>query len=256
MGTTQKIPASYIQKWLFPIFLTVFSILSVNGQQDTIKKFKNTIRYNITNPVLFDFKFAILGYERVINDHQSFSINIGRTYLPGSSFLSDSLKLEDQFNEKGFNFSLDYRFYLRKENKNNAPRGVYIGPYYAFNSFSRDLTWNLNTDDFTGMVEMGYRINANFLGAQLGYQFIFWNRLTLDMVLMGPGLWNFNFKSHFDTNLSAEDETMLLEELNKMIQDKFPGTDFMIKGTGFESSKTSSTSTVGLRYMINIGFRF
>jgi len=56
--------------------------------------------------------------------------------------------------------------------------------------------------------------------------------------------------------LTAEDEEMLLEKLNEMLQEKFPGSDIMIKGDGFDATKSSWTSTAMLRYIINIGFRF
>jgi hypothetical protein len=226
------------------------------GQQDTVKNYKNTINFNITNPLLFNWKFNIIGYERVINNRQSLSVSIGRTSLGGFSYITDTLGLEDQTHDKGFHFSADYRFYLQKENKYHAPRGIYIGPYYAFNTFSRDLIWDMNTSTYSGQVTSGYNITANLIGCQLGYQFVFWDRLALDLVLMGPGLWNFNFKSHFSTGLSAADEELLLEQINELIKEKFPQSDFVFSGDGMKTSKTYSTSTMGLRYIINIGFRF
>lgn len=240
------------------VLIVIFGLSShiVYGQEDTVKNYKNTIYFNITNPVLFDWKFTIIGYERVINKHQTISASIGRVSLPRFSFLSDSLGLKDQYNEWGIHFSFDYRFYLQKENKYLAPRGVYIGPYYAFNHYSRDLTWSLNTGTSKGDVMTGFDLTANLIGAQLGYQFILWNRLSLDLVLMGPGLWHFNLKSHFNTTLPSEDEALLLEKLNELLKDKFPGTDFTIKGGDFEVKKNTSTTVMGLRYMVNIGFRF
>jgi len=90
----------------------------------------------------------------------------------------------------------------------------------------------------------------------MGVQFIFWKRLAVDMIVMGPGWWYFNMKTKFDTSLSAEDEEMLLDKLNEMLQEKFPGSDIMIKGDGFDATRSSWTSTAMLRYIINIGFRF
>jgi hypothetical protein len=247
---------SAIQATIAVIIVVGLSARPCHGQEDSMKYFKNTIRYNITNPVLFSAKFNVIGYERVVKDYQTFSINIGRSSFGTLIFNSDSLELIDQTNDKGFNLSLDYRFYLQKQNKYRAPRGIYVGPYYSYNFFSRDITWGLKTDNYNGEVITGMGINAHFIGAQLGYQFVFWNRLSLDMILMGPGLWYFNLKSTFDTDLSAEDETMLLEQLNEMLQEKFPGSDLVITGEGLEATKNTSTSTMGFRYMINIGFRF
>ena len=52
------------------------------------------------------------------------------------------------------------------------------------------------------------------------------------MILMGPGLWYWNLNSAFDTTLLTEDETMLLEKLNEMLQEKFPGSS-LVRGRGF-----------------------
>jgi hypothetical protein len=239
------------------ILLFMSVTLPGNCQKDSSKVLKNTIRINITNPMLFGEEFNILGYERVINKHQTFSISLGRIGFPtflGSDF--DSLKILSQSRDRGFNGSVDYRFYLRKENKYGAPRGVYLGPYYAFNRFSRSLMWDLSTTGYAGEVNTSFVLTANLVGVQMGYQFILWNRVSIDMILMGPGAWFFKLKTDFSTTLSEEDEALLLEKLNGLIQDKFPGSDLVIHGGGFEAKKSTSTGTMGFRYMINLGFRF
>jgi hypothetical protein len=248
--------SSIIKLLTTAIIFLCFS-LPGSGQKDTSKVFKNTVRFNLTNPMLFGTDFALVGYERVIKKHQTASISIGKIgfgSFVGSNF--DSLSVASQENSKGFNVSVDYRFYLKKENKFDAPRGVYLGPYYAFNRFSRDLTWDLNTVDFTGQVITYVNLTANLVGVQLGYQFVLWNRVSIDMILMGPGAWFFNLKTDFNTTLPAEDEALLLEKLNGLIQDKFPGSDLVIQGGGFEAKRNTSTGTMGFRYMVNLGFRF
>ena len=241
---------------VFTMFLAMgFMIKPCHGQTDSVKNYKNTIRLNISNPMLFSWKFNVVGYERVLSDYQSIAVNVGRTALEGFLLSNDSIDLIDQYNDKGFNFSVDYRFYLQKENKYRAPRGIYIGPYYSYNQFARDLTWDLNTENFVGEVNAGFNIHAHFIGAQLGYQFVFWDRIALDMILLGPGLWFWKMDSSFDTSLGSEDETMLLEILNGMLEERFPGSNLVL-GEGFEAQKTTTSYTMGLRYMINIGFRF
>jgi hypothetical protein len=240
------------------ILTALFTITGAAGlaQKDTTKYFKNIVKFNITNPMLFSPKFNVIGYERVVNKHQTFSLSAGRFALPTLSFFSEELELEDQYNDKGFNFSVDYRFYLRKENKYAAPRGVYIGPYYAFNKFSRDLLWDVNTESLDGQVTTGFDLTVNLVGAQMGYQFVLWDRFSIDMILMGPGLWFFNLKTNFETTLDPEDEQLLLDTLNEILKEKFPGSDYVFTGGNVEAKKTTNTSTMGLRYMINIGFRF
>jgi len=254
---TKQISVSVLRTVVLFSTITVISSMQCYGQADTGKVFKNTIKVNITNPMIFGWKFNVIGYERVIKDYQTASISFGRTAFPKFTAINtDSLGITEQLNDNGINLSLEYRFYLKNENKHKAPRGIYLGPYYAFNTFSRDVTWGLNTDTFTGEVKSGIDLTAHLIGAQMGVQFIFWKRLAVDMIVMGPGWWYFNMKTKFDTSLSAEDEEMLLDKLNEMLQEKFPGSDIMIKGDGFDATRSSWTSTAMLRYIINIGFRF
>ena len=124
-----------------------------SGQEkDSVKVYKNlknTVRINLTNPMIFGDRFNVFGYERVINDYQTVSVGMGRFSFPKFSLIDrDSIKMDRNYTDKGFNFSLDYRFYLQKENRHKAPRGVYIGPFYAYNYFSRENHWELNTGRF------------------------------------------------------------------------------------------------------------
>jgi len=239
------------------IIILTFVPMPCSGQADSTKFFKNTIRFNITNPMIFSPKYNVIGYERVITEHQSASVSVGRFALAKfKEFDTDSMGLVDQYDDRGFNISFDYRFYLKGENKHRAPRGVYLGPYYAFNYFSRNIDWDLNTGDYTGLIKTNIDLTANLVGLQLGYQFILWNRVAIDMILMGPGAWFFNLRTDFDSNLSPEDETLLLEKLNNALEEKFPGSDFVIQGGGLHAKKTTRTAVMGFRYMVNVGFRF
>src|SRR5690242_68605 len=101
----------------------------IYGQQQdsTAKIYKNVIRYNLTGALLFGVdKYVVLGYERVISPRKSVSINFGTAALPKLvSIQTDSFQTKKEGDRKGFNLSIDYRFYLAKENKFNAPHGLY-----------------------------------------------------------------------------------------------------------------------------------
>lgn len=219
---------------------------------------KNTAYINLTNPLIFGGKAYIIGYERTIEKHQSFTFNIGRMSLPafGSGSNSDSLKLVKNSNDKGFHISADYRFYLAGENKHEAPRGVYIGPFYSYNSFSRSNEWVLNTEDFNGNVNTDLKLSFHTVGAELGYQFVLWKRVSLDFVLFGPGLGFYNLKAGLSTTLSPDEETLFFEKLNGYLADKIPGYNLAIEEGEFQKTGSVKTTTAGFRYMINIGFRF
>ncbi len=221
------------------------------------KDLKNSVRINLTNPMIFGTKFNVIGYERVITDHQTFSIGLGRFSFPKFSIIDrDSLRLDRDVSDKGFNLSFDYRFYLQKENRHKAPRGVYIGPFYSYNYFSRENHWELNTVNFSGDLDTRMIMNMHAIGFQLGYQFIFWNRVSLDLILVGPAMWFFSLKTDVSTSLSPDDESLLFEKLNDALHEKFPNSTMVIDGGSFKKNGSTTTSTFGYRYMFNIGFRF
>ena len=51
--------------------------------------------------------------------------------------LGEKIQMETEHDDKGINLSVDYRFYLKNENRHGAPRGVYLAPYASYNSFIR-----------------------------------------------------------------------------------------------------------------------
>jgi hypothetical protein len=243
------------------LFMAGLGCRPCNGQdKDSVKVYKdlkNTVKINLTNPLIFGTRFNVIGYERVITDYQTITVSVGRFAFPKFSFINtDSLSLERNYKDKGFNFSIDYRFYLKKENRNLAPRGVYIGPYYAYNYFSRVNHWQINTANFEGDLDTKLQMNMHSLGFQLGYQFVFWNRVTLDLILAGPAVWFFNLEANVSTSLDATDESLLFEKLNDALHQKFPNSSMVIDGGSFKKKGSFRTNTIGYRYMFNIGFRF
>lgn len=243
---------------LFTILILLF--FASNAQEKEVKKkkdFKNTISTNLSNPAILSSKFLTLGYERVLKNNQSFSLSIGVFGLPEfSGSYIDSLNLQTDHKDKGFHFAADYRFYLKKENKHVAPRGVYIGPYYSYNFLNRKNNWQLNTSDFQGNVGTDLDISINTIGFELGYQFVFWDRLALDLILLGPGVGFYGIDTKLDTNLSPEDESLFFDKINDALADKIPGYGTIISPGEFSRKGSFKTTTWGYRYLINIGFRF
>jgi hypothetical protein len=241
------------------ILITLVCHLFCTGQEQIKKEraLKNTIRFNFTGPFLFGPKYLVFGYECVIKNNQTISVSIGQFSLPKfGSIFSDTLQIQKGFKDIGINFSLDYRFYLKKENKYAAPRGVYLGPYYSLNHLKRQNKWTLNTDTFDGEVNTDLILNIHTVGVELGYQFVLWKRLAIDLVLLGPGVGFYNIKTNLNTTLSPNDEALFFQKLNDLLAKKFPGYDLVIDTGEFQTKGSFKTTTLGFRYMINIGFRF
>ena len=242
------------------LFVIILSGLqqTASAQDTTTRPLKNTILLNLTNPLIFGSSY-ILGYERVLNNRHSFSIAIGTTSFPGSDRReTDSLKVKDVDDKSGLNISADFRFYLAKENKYAAPRGVYIGPYYSYNNFARDHSWILKSTNGGAPLEVNseLRLNAHTIGFEMGYQFVFWDRLALNLILLGPGISAYSFKASLGSNLSQADREKLLEAINDALADKFPGYDLAIDQEEFQKKGNTNTTSLGYRYMVQIGFRF
>src|SRR5690349_18748957 len=132
------------------IVLQFFLCVATYSQQDEAKvekQYKNIIRYDVSGALIMGIdRYLVFGYERVLKNNQSFSINAGAVALSKTrrENPADAFILRDDLKNTGFNFSADYRFYLGKENKFAPPRGVYIGPYFSFNKFDRESAWSYN----------------------------------------------------------------------------------------------------------------
>jgi hypothetical protein len=245
----------------------ILSVLILIGVQRTAdaqetkkedKEFRNTIHFNLTNPLIFGSRSLVFGYERVLNKKNSFTVNFGFTGFPTLDIIdSDSLRANTLIDSRGFNISADYRFYLAKENKYSAPRGIYIGPYYSYNLFGRKYSWLLTNSSGSNLqVESDLSLNVHTVGFELGYQFIFSDRLTVDMILLGPGVGWYNLKASIGSNLSGADREKFFELLNDALAEKFPGYGFVIDEGNFKKTGVDKTTTWGYRYMVQIGFRF
>jgi hypothetical protein len=245
------------------IFLQIFLLIgaeSLYGQEVSAEKrnLKNSVKVNLTNPMIFGVQCYALGYERTIGNHQSFSLNIGRFSLPKlMSINTDSItELNKSSKSKGFHISGDYRFYLAKENKYNSPHGLYIGPYMSYNTFTRDMSFSAETESFTGDLNADFTFRVATLGFQLGYQFIFRNRITLDLMMFGPGIASYKIKANLDTTLDPDQESELFQKINEKLQEKIPGYSLVLSPGAFERSGSTNTTSFGYRYVVTLGFRF
>ena len=246
-------------------FILIFFNAFKSHAQDSIpikKAYKNIIRFNLTNPIIFGERSLMIGYERIVRNNQSFSINAGRASFPSpvrklvDSTIATKVELSKSFKDFGYTFAFDYRFYLQKENKYKAPRGVYVGPYYNFTHFERQNTWELSSSNFVGTVSTQFKMNVQMVGAQMGYQFIIWKRLAIDFVLLGPGIAFYNLKANIGTSLNESDQAELLKLIQESISNRYPGYTPILDKTEFEKTGNARTASLGFRYVIHLGFYF
>lgn len=246
-------------KVIFFLFAFSFVQNAFCQEPDTLKKVrKNTVMINITSPMIFGDNNYVMGYERILGKHQSFSFHLG-TFSLGRiiNLNTDSItELKKDEKSRGLSLSGDYRFYLSKENKYNAPRGIYIGPYFAYNGFNRAYNFEASTASFTGQMNADFTFRVTTFGFQLGYQFVFWDRVSLDMILFGPGASVYTAKVDLSTSLSPDQESELFAKINEKLQEKIPGYSLVVKPGTFEKSGSVNTTSMGYRYIVMVGFRF
>ena len=73
---------------------------------------------------------------------------------------------------------------------------------------------------------------------------------------MGPGVWFYNLSTKISTTLDPADESLLYDKINEILAAKLPGHELLIGQGGFSKKGSVQASSLGFRYMINLGFRF
>ena len=265
MGSSFRNKTCFVCK--FPKFIAILLLLTaatmLASGQDTTKKagkrYMNVIRYDLSGGLLFGFgQYIVLGYERMIGHHQSISLNVGRAGLPKFfSLTTDSFDISKDIKNTGFNISIDYRFYLAKENKYDPPHGLYIGPYLSYNYFQREITWNKIT---AGSAQEPLHTSSDMhiytIGAELGYQFVIWKRLAIDLVMIGPGISNYDLHAEIGSSVNGQNRQQLLDGIKQVLDQRFPGMNYVLSGKTFDASGRIRTWDVGFRYIVHIGFVF
>jgi hypothetical protein len=248
---------------IFPILFLVVATGSSGIAQDSTAKTdkwrKNVIRYDLSGGLLFGIdRYVVFGYERVLGPHQSISLNVGVVGLPGLiSINTDSFSLSKDSKNSGYNASLDYRFYLAKENKYQPPHGLYIGPYISYNYFQRGNDWGWRQGSGSQQtVNTTTDLYIFTVGGELGYQFVVWKRLAIDLVMIGPGFSRYSLKARINSPVSEENRQQLQDAMQQLLTQKFPGMNYVFSGKEFDANGKIGTWNVGYRYIVHIGFVF
>jgi len=167
--------------------------------------------------------------------------------------------IERTWDNKGYSIAADYRFYLKKENKYPAQRGIYIGPYAAVYYLESTNTVSKN-DDQIAAAAAGIQTNLLILnlGPELGYQFVIKNRVTIDLILAGPSIGRYRLKMKGVGQVSIEDPELneAIQALRDILVDRYDWLSPLFDGEEVEVTGTTSTWNLGMRYVVQIGYRF
>ena len=236
--------------------------LILADQQDTLVSsgqpiHKNVIKFNPTPMLLWSTKNITFSYERVLNPRQSVTLSLG--YLEFPSLFKDTivnLVAITGRSKYGFNAAVEYRFYLTKRNSRPIPDGVYLAPYFSYYGyhFTNNLDVLHTNLDSAGMVKGNFYIFN--LGVELGYQFVFWKRFTLDFVLFGPSMSYYGGGLDISGNIDMNKIKELYPDFYNQLKEKYPLIDQFVVNKSFKQNGKLDLFSLGFRYLLQIGFHF
>jgi len=217
------------------------------------KSLNNVVKINLSSWILYT-NGVQLAYERVLSPKRSITVFGGIISFPVPSRIANSsLSFTDDKTKSGFAIGAEYRFYLAKENKYPAPRGIYLAPfisYYHFNNV-RSGHDSTNSDNLT----LNTTVNFFNIGGELGYQFVIKKRFVVDCIMFGPALSSYHFDIKLDGS-SSGNQNEKAQAILEALKDKFPLLKDLTNGSGVSSNGVSTSWSAGFRYCIMIGYRF
>lgn len=216
---------------------------------------KNAIKFNLTANSFLD-KAILFEYERLLKNNQTITVQAGTAAIPFSTPL-DSTRLEAELKKNGWSVAVDYRFYLKKENKHPAPRGLYLAPFMSYHYFNNKRSMEVETENGVWEpVTLDSKISLFSIGGEIGYQFVFKNRWTIDLLLLGPSITNYNAKMNLTGNLPEQEMNDDLQEIISGLTDNYPFIGDLLDDNVAEASGKVNTWDFGFRYSIHVGFCF
>ena len=242
---------------IFFLSLIVFIFLAVSSNAQEKKQLKNTVKVNLTAGLLYDNAWQ-LSYERIFSKNQSLNIFGGYNEFPTNLSLNlSNTELSNSSKKTGFMLGADYRFYLAKENKYDAPHGVYLAPYISYYQFTGERSL-IHTDSTGAKSSANLQTKINFfnVGGELGYQFVLGRRWVIDAVVFGPAVTHYNFKASLDNDIPGLDENETIQAVIEALKEKFPLLNDLSGDHEVKSSGIESFWSFGFRYNISVGFRF
>lgn len=238
---------------LFALYTSAVAQPKVPIDSMKMKVYKNTVKLNLTSWIFYENGFQ-LNYERLLSKKRSFTIYGGYIEFPMPPVIDNSsLRFPENRQSSGFAIGADYRFYLAKENKYDAPRGVYLAPFVSYYHFSNQRAGRDTVNQ--SKVTLSTAMDFLNIGGELGYQFIIKRRFVIDCVLLGPAVSSYYFSVKLNGNTSGgydEDVQAIIDAL----KNKYPLFNDLSSGAKVSTNGVSSFWSFGFRYAIHIGYRF
>jgi hypothetical protein len=261
------------QMYFISIIFVIFSSLALQAQEknDTIAKgnkkekqvpltpyHRNVIKFNPTPMILWgDRRNITFTYERLIKKDMSVSLQAGFLLFP--NLLDDTIRNLIAITgktRKGINLALDYRYYPFSRNRRPAPDGMYIGGYLSYYGFLYKTKFDVLHTTVDQQGELDGKVSLVNLGLSVGYQFIFWKRFTLDLLMFGPSFSMLSGSIKISGQLDSEEIQNIDQELVDKLLNRFPYLESIFSSDGLQYTGRKTQYTPFLRYSIQFGFHF
>lgn len=237
------------------LFLVLMTAQTVVAQESTDPPpRKNTIKLDITSSMWYRNAIG-LSYERMVSANQSFVVSAGYQEFPRTRRLGEHIEVNNDRSRSGYKFGGEYRYYLRKENKYPAPRGLYVGPYFTRHSFDNERSITVDNEGVSEQAILTSAFRVLNMGFQIGYQFVLKDRWTLDIVFIGPSFSHYRYKLALEGDYTFDKDDIQNEVILDLL-DRFPLLDEVISEKEATRSGLLDTWSYGYRYQFQIGYRF
>jgi hypothetical protein len=243
-------------KRIIPILISTFmvGIFSHTMAQETGEQQpKNVIKLEITH-ALYPRSF-VMSYERVTKLNQSFCVTAGYEEFPPLVDVNSSMRVRQNLKRNGFKAGMEYRFYLRSENRHPAPHGTYIGPYLTLHNFNNKRAIEVDYSGAAEQAELETDFNVLNIGIQLGHQFVFGNRWTVDVVAIGPAVAKYHARLKLNGEFTFDKHEVQSEILLKLL-DRFPMLEDILTDKEISSKGRFDAWSYGWRAQLHVGYYF
>jgi hypothetical protein len=218
----------------------------------------NVIKFNPTPMMFFDeIRNVTFSFERLIKESKSVSLQLGYLVVPQT--LNDTLfnkVLLDKNKRKGINVSLDYRIYPFSRNRRPAPDGLYYGGYLSYIATSSESLGKLMDASQDDHIILNANMSMVNLGFELGYQFIFAKKFSIDLLMFGPSITGYWGNFDVTGNLNSDLGNQINEELAAKLKERFPALGYLFSDEDATFSTSKIVISSWFRYSVQFGYHF
>jgi hypothetical protein len=241
-----------IRKTSLSLILALIISVPIFSQVKNDSIYKNTIKLNT---VAIALNNVSLLYERSFGPHWSASLGAGYRWggsIPKVFGLGDVIVTSSTGGLRGYSFTPELRYYFNYCGCGGEQTGFYAGLYGRYTKFYGDLKFNIWTgSDYVDVGGIG-DLREMGVGIQLGYQFVFAKRFSVDLMFAGPRTSSNKLSVRLDSQYAEEIADILEEEINKRLE--WLGKDPI--SINAQAETEVNFSFTNFRYGVAIGYRF